>query len=241
MGVCKLQCLGSSSAGNSYLLSCGEDSLLLDLGVDFKKVLKSVLYDIRKVKGCLCSHLHKDHLEYLPNALKYQLKVYSCKSVADKYDNVSILKIGHKYRIGSFYVQTLPVPHGDCECYAYIIDHEDMGRLLFATDLSEFPYKVKECNHIMLECNNSLDAIVDNMVEGNYNMAASNTHLDMEDCFDVLHRLDNPELQNIVLLHLSDRNSDEGVIRKQLSEQFPLVKTYIADKGLTIELTKTDF
>lgn len=239
--MAELRVLGSSSEGNSYLLTCGEDSLLLDLGVDFKQVLKSLSYDIRKVKGCLVTHQHKDHLEYLPNALKYQLKVYSCKSVAERFDGVNVLKIGHKYRIGSFYVQTLPVPHGDCECYAYIIDHEDMGRLLFATDLSDFPYRIKECNHIMLECNNSLDAIVDNMVEGHFNRAASNTHLDMEDCFDILHRHNNSSLQTIILIHLSNRNSDEDTIRRQLSEQFPIVNTYIADKGLTIELSKTDF
>ena len=185
--------------------------------------------------------LHKDHTAFIPNALKYQLKVYSCKSVAEKFDCVHILKIGHKYRIGSFYVQTLPVPHGDCECYAYIIDHEDMGRLLFATDLSDFPYKIKDCNHIMLECNNSLDMIVDNMIEGHFNKAASNSHLDMDNCFDILHRLENPNLQNIILLHLSDWNSNENIIRQQLSEQFPVVNTYIADKGLTIELSKNDF
>lgn len=239
--MAKLTVLSSSSDGNSYLLSCGGDSLLLDLGVDFKKVLKAVNYDIRKIKGCLCSHIHADHTKHLPDALEYQLKVYSCKSVADKFEGINILKIGHKYRIGSFYVQTLPVPHGDCECYAYIIDHEDMGRLLFATDLSDFPYKIKGCNHIMLECNNSLDMIVDNMIEGHFNKAASNSHLDMDNCFDILHRLENPNLQNIILLHLSDWNSNENVIRQQLSEQFPIVNTYIADKGLTIELSKNDF
>ena len=239
--MAKLKCLGSSSAGNSYLLTCGEESLLLDLGVDFKKVMKAVGYDISKVKGCLITHQHTDHTKYLPVALKYQLKAYSCKSVTEKYNDVNILKIGHKYRIGSFYVQTLPVPHGDCECYAYIIDHEAMGRLLFATDLSDFPYKVKDCNHIMIECNNSLDMIVDNMVEGHCNKAASGNHLDMDDCFEVLHRLENPNLQNIILLHLSDWNSDENAIRERLSDEFPIIDCHIADKGLKVELSKTDF
>lgn len=239
--MAKLTVLSSSSDGNSYLLSCGEDSLLLDLGVDFKKVLKAVNYDIRKIRGCLCSHIHADHTKHLPDALKYQLKVYSCKSVANKFDGVNFLKIGHKYRIGSFYVQTLPVPHGDCECYAYIIDHKDIGRLLFATDLSDFPYKVKDCNHIMLECNNSLDMIVDNMVEGHFNRAASNTHLDMDNCFEILHRLETPNLQSIILLHLSDWNSNENTIRERLSEEFPVIDYHIADKGLTVELSKTEF
>lgn len=55
--MAELRVLGSSSEGNSYLLTCGEDSLLLDLGVDFKKVLNAIKYDVRSVRGCLATHL----------------------------------------------------------------------------------------------------------------------------------------------------------------------------------------
>lgn len=185
--------------------------------------------------------LHKDHTEYLTKAQKYQLKVYSCKSVADKYNNVNILEIGRKYRMGSFYIQAVSVPHGDCECYAYIIDHEDMGRMLFATDLSDFPYTIRNCNHILLECNYSLDAIIENAMEGSWNNSASKTHLSIDKCFEILHRLDNENLMNIVLLHPSDKNSDERRMCKCLQDEFPLIAGYVADKGLVVELSKNDF
>ena len=83
--------------------------------------------------------------------------------------------------------------------------------------------------------------IVDNMVEGHYNKAASGTHLDMDDCFEVLHRLETPNLQSIILLHLSDWNSDENTIRERLSDEFPVINCHIADKGITVELSKTEF
>lgn len=185
--------------------------------------------------------LHNDHTKYLPNALKYQLPVYSCRTVAEKFKGVKVLELGKKYRIGDFLVQPIQVPHGDCECYAYIIEHDDFGKLLWATDLSDFPYKVKGVNHILLECNNSLDAIVGRMMDGRKSMSSVTTHLDEDKCFEVLHRLKSPDLQTIVLLHLSDANSNEDTIRNRLKEEFCVTKTYIADKGLTVELTKEDF
>ena len=59
MGVCKLICLGSSSAGNCFLLYAGEDVLILDAGIGFKEINKSLNYggEFGKVRGCLVTHL----------------------------------------------------------------------------------------------------------------------------------------------------------------------------------------
>lgn len=56
MGVCKLEVLGSSSEGNNYILSCGDDVLILECGIGIKKVLNSLKFDITKVRACLCTH-----------------------------------------------------------------------------------------------------------------------------------------------------------------------------------------
>lgn len=59
MPSCTLKCLGSSSAGNCYILDCGGDKLLLELGVHFNQVLKELKYEegLRSVRGCLTTHL----------------------------------------------------------------------------------------------------------------------------------------------------------------------------------------
>lgn len=57
--MARLKCLGSSSSGNCFILECSGEILLLDLGVAFRKVLKSLNYgkDMERVRGCLVSHL----------------------------------------------------------------------------------------------------------------------------------------------------------------------------------------
>lgn len=57
--MARLQCLGSSSAGNCFILTCGEDILILDAGIGMKEVLKGLNYgkDFGRVRGCLVTHL----------------------------------------------------------------------------------------------------------------------------------------------------------------------------------------
>ena len=55
----KIKCLGSSSAGNCFLLYAGNDILILDAGLGFKDINKSLNYggEFESVRGCLVTHL----------------------------------------------------------------------------------------------------------------------------------------------------------------------------------------
>ena len=52
-----LKCLGSSSAGNCFLLDCEGEVLVLDLGIEFKRMLGALNYEVERVRGCLATHL----------------------------------------------------------------------------------------------------------------------------------------------------------------------------------------
>ncbi|WP_442858704.1 MBL fold metallo-hydrolase [Agathobacter sp.] len=55
----KLKCLGSSSAGNCYLLtSDSEETLILDCGIPIKEIKKGLNWNIRGIKGMIISHAH---------------------------------------------------------------------------------------------------------------------------------------------------------------------------------------
>lgn len=55
----KLICLGSSSAGNCYLLQADNgETLILDCGISIKKIKKGLNWDIRGIKGVIISHAH---------------------------------------------------------------------------------------------------------------------------------------------------------------------------------------
>lgn len=55
----KLKCLGSSSAGNCYLLtSDSEETLILDCGIPIKEIKKGLNWKIRGIRGMIISHAH---------------------------------------------------------------------------------------------------------------------------------------------------------------------------------------
>ena len=55
----KLTCLGSSSAGNCYLLTSNNgETLILDCGIPIKEIKKGLNRDIRGIKGVIISHAH---------------------------------------------------------------------------------------------------------------------------------------------------------------------------------------
>lgn len=53
-----LKCFGSESSGNGYLLECGEESLMIELGLPWREILNELNYKegLRSVAGCLVSH-----------------------------------------------------------------------------------------------------------------------------------------------------------------------------------------
>ena len=51
-----LKVISSGSVGNAYILDCGNEQLIIELGVSWKEILNELNYDLKKVRGCLASH-----------------------------------------------------------------------------------------------------------------------------------------------------------------------------------------
>lgn len=150
------------------------------------------------------------------------------------------LETKKKYCIREFKVQCLVVPHGETPCYSFIIDHEDVGRILFITDCSNFPYKIKGVNHLLIESNYMGDIIENNAVDNIWNSSASNTHMEINTTVEVVKRHYSSDLMTICLLHLSNGNSDKYKFKKMIVEEIGIIP-YIAEPNLTIELKKEEF
>ena len=151
-----------------------------------------------------------------------------------------MLKKGIKTRIGNFIVQPIPVDHS-CECYAFLIENKNIGRLVFATDCSLFPYKIKNVHHFFIEANYSDDIAIDNMCNGFDNRSSSNHHLEINDTIEALKRNYSSSLQTICLLHLSSGNSNANEFKQRVKDELGFSNVYVADKGLTINLDKDEF
>ena len=55
----KLYIVGSSSQGNSYILDCNGEKLILELGVRWKDILSALNYKLDNVVAMLCTHRHR--------------------------------------------------------------------------------------------------------------------------------------------------------------------------------------
>lgn len=53
-----LEILGSSSAGNCYILRVGDKVLLLEAGINFNKIQERLNFRLKEVIGCLVTHEH---------------------------------------------------------------------------------------------------------------------------------------------------------------------------------------
>lgn len=145
-----------------------------------------------------------------------------------------------KYHIGGFTVIALRVMHGDCPNYAYHITLPDGQTLLFATDLERFNYEIKGYNHILCEANYSDDIRICAMLNGAKLRGQSRNHMEIGETINTINRLKSPELQTVVLLHLSQGLSDAKGFKRRIFEECG-VKAEIADKNKTFVLRKTDF
>lgn len=241
--MAKLKVLSSDSSGNCYLIECSDETLILELGISWKEILKGLNYDLTKVSCCLVSHKHSDHLNTsaITNALKVGLNVLSCAEIQSIYKEVKVLNLGEKTRIGKgFMVQPIKLFH-NVECYGFLIQHEEFGKMVFCTDTNSVPYKFKGVQHWLLESNYDNDILIDNACNDVYSRSASENHLEINDTIEVLKRNYSSELQNIVLIHLSNGNSNAKEFKERVQQELGFNEVYIADKGVEIELNKSEF
>lgn len=241
-----LQVLGSSSKGNCYILRNENEVLIIEAGVKFKDVKLALDFDLSKIVGVISSHLHLDHSKYVNSFLSAGITVMAHKSVFDNQNIQSafIKEIDHLkgYKIGGFKIFPMLVEH-DVPCFSFIIMHEDIGKMLFVTDTRSFPQEydvyLDYCQHFLIETNYSWDIIMDNYNKGTIGSYQLNrtpkTHLELNDAINILKRQNTKIIKDIILLHLSSKNSNSKEFCTTVQREIG-APTYAAKTGLIINL-----
>lgn len=57
-GLMQVEILGSSSAGNAYIINDGNTSILLECGLPFREMQIKSDFRVANVDACFISHLH---------------------------------------------------------------------------------------------------------------------------------------------------------------------------------------
>lgn len=237
----KMICLGSGSSGNCYLLKASKETLVLEAGLTLSEIKKGLDYSISGVVGVLISHIHKDHSLSASDLAKIGIPVFALENVffglpgSHFYHTIEPM---HGFKVGGFKIFPFPVSH-DVPCVGFVITHDEMGKLLFATDTMMIEYKFQGLNHIMIEANYD-DRILDYNIEQGYVSPAMKkrllgSHMELQTTKGILEANDLGKVSEIILIHLSSNNSN-GPEFKAEAERATGIPTYIAHKGLEIEL-----
>lgn len=126
-------------------------------------VKKALRWQMRKVVGAVITHEHNDHAGHVAEMTASGVTVLAPKEVFSSHglDNKPFTKeiVGGKgYKLGNFKILAVPVKH-DVPCLGYVIQHHDMGKLLFITDTVTFDYIVPHLNTVMIEANYADDIV----------------------------------------------------------------------------------
>lgn len=221
----KIKTIATGSTGNCYMIDDGETRLLIELGIQFKKIQQSLNYETMKISGALISHSHKDHCKGVQGALDASMDVYMSKATTNEigiqHNRIRLYENKKQFRIGTFTVLPFDVKH-DVENHGFLIQSDNDSKLLFATDTYYVKYKFSGLTHLMIECNYS-EAIIDENIERGtiHEFLAKRikaSHFSLENMLEFLKANDLSKVQEIHLLHLSNSNSNEELFKKTVQE-----------------------
>jgi len=241
----QLTILGSSSKGNCYLLKSASEILIIEAGVKLSEVKKAVDFDMTGIVGCIVTHRHGDHAGHVTEFLDNGINVLALGEVFTVGSNEfkRVIFPNHGYKLGSFKIFAFPVSH-DVPCLGFLIDHPESGKILFLTDTMSCDYSFTGLSQIMIEANYSDEVLNANIKSGKVPFVMRNrllnTHMELQTTKQVLRNQDLTNVKNIVLIHLSDGNSNE----KQFVDEIQALTgkpTTAANKGMNLNFSKDLF
>lgn len=249
----KMTVVGSGSSGNCYVLQNEKTALVIEAGMKLALAKQYLDWNLAKVAGCIISHQHNDHAGYAKEYETAGIPLLALPEViaAKRLGSATPIETGRWYTMGEFNILPFPLLH-DVPTVGFLIEHYATGRILFATDtyaLSRMEltpqgkekyvkYNFGGIAHWMIEANYSDNILRRNIEHGNipekFRERLMVSHMSIVNCKNTLKRMDTSKTRDIMLIHLSDGNSDERRFVKSIREATGK-RTFVARQGLQVD------
>jgi phosphoribosyl 1,2-cyclic phosphodiesterase len=248
-----LHVISTGSKGNCYILDTPRGRLLLDCGVRIQTIKEALGFDLSGVVGCLLTHEHKDHSKAAAELMALGVDVYTSAGTAEacglsghrlhvlSADTLSGTYFIHG--IGLIRIRPIRTQHDAKEPLGFLISI-DGEKILYATDTYYLEYKFSGLNYIIVECNYLIETLDRNIAAGriprDLRRRLLKSHFELGNLVKFLKASDLTHCRQIVLVHLSDGNSDA---LRMIGEVFLStgVQTVAADAGMDITLEGAGF
>jgi phosphoribosyl 1,2-cyclic phosphodiesterase len=214
--------LGSGSKGNSVFLQAGSTKLLIDAGLSYRQLsmrLATIGVEPSEIEHIFITHEHVDHI----SGLKIFTKTHPVELHLNSSTYIQTARRIHKsaaihvfdgvFSIGDIIINPFTIPHDASDPVGYTITYHNI-KVSIATDLGhgspEVIEQIKHSHAVILEANHD-EAMLWN---GRYTwplkqrIAGPSGHLSNTQAAHLLKQVYHPDLQYVVLAHLSQENNN---------------------------------
>lgn len=252
----KIRVLASGSSGNALFVRIGETRLLIDAGVSCRRITRALAEmdeSPEALSAVLLTHEHSDHTSGLAQVLKRwpdtpvfcsQGTLRGCEDRFDQPTHWTGIRADHPFRVGSVVVEPFELAHDANEPCGFRLQTEGFS-MGVVTDLGVWSEQtveaVRGCRVLLLEANHDLQMLRNGPYPAflKRRIASSDGHLSNEQAGALLSRVATPELEWVILSHLSAKNNRPETAVEKVGAAAPASATTIAagpQPGAPIEL-----
>lgn len=236
----ELKVISTGSKGNAYIIGNDTEALLIECGVSFKKVKEALNFNLKKVQGCILTHEHNDHAAFIQDYAKFGIDIYSTQGTFSNFKSnhrFNIINNSQQFKIGNFTILSFPVHHDVKDPIGFVIYHKEIGKVLFCTDTYYIDYVFDDISTFIIEANFSQETM--NCSNMYLERRILKSHMSLETCINTINSYDKSKANQVILIHLSNKNSD-GEYFKNSVEQQTGIKTEIAFNNKNYELRRSN-
>lgn len=224
----KIDVIASGSKGNAYAINDGKTTLLLEAGIDSKRMGK-VLLKYEGIAGAFITHEHKDHARSTEFLMRRGIPIYASNGTLDAV-GCKFCKCGYEsivsgagVNVGTFRMIPFEVEHDAADPLGfYIYSHESNESIVFATDMSAVYAKFRSFNYLMIECNYNSEILdwseANGLISRVLAERVQNTHFSLDDVIEFLsaNSFALDFCREIYLLHGSAKNCRKDMCRDEI-------------------------
>lgn len=224
---CSLKVIGTGSKGNCYLLTVGDQVLVIEAGVNFKAIKKALNFDLSKVGGVLLTHEHGDHSRAIKDFQKFGKDIYCTKGTGEalnlkNYYDVNPKELFESLNISFAAFETI---HDSADPCGFLIEFNGK-RLVFLTDSSDLNYKFDNVDYWIIEANYSNKKLQKSRLDNRLKKRIQDNHMSIDRCKTILYY---HKANFALLIHASENHADKDEFIKKIPYAI------VAENGMEIE------